>query len=205
MIAKEKKVTVLAASNILTISKSASKDLKNIKKEINLLTNRQEQLRKVILDCETKRAANNEKLLSEKIMSEIQQNIDTANKELKNGNLTEALHIARRLVAAHGEVKLAIDTLGRIQKAYDKGSLKERKRLAEKNKRDRFFLEAGIAQEVATNDLPVNTPLKSLSVMYRVFGKYFEASAKRRDYLQKQAVFNKIEKLLVQTGSITKV
>ena len=166
---------------------------------------KQERLRKMIQDCESKRAITNERLLSERIMLEIKQNIVEADKELKKSNFTEALHIARKLVAAHGEIKLVTDTLERIQKAYDKGSLKERKKLAEKNKRERFFREAGIPQEMPITGISSTDTSKPQSLIYQIFGKYFEANAKRRDYLQKQAVLKKIEKLLIQTGSITKI
>ncbi len=98
-----------------------------------------------------------------------------------------------------------IDNLQRIQKAYDKSTLKERKKLTNKTKLDRFFREAGIVQEVLpvkiVND-KTETPLNFFS---RPFKKYFESTAKHREYLKKQSILKKIEKLLEQTGSIEKV
>jgi serine phosphatase RsbU (regulator of sigma subunit) len=102
-------------------------------------------------------------------------------------------------------LKIVTDTLDTTQKRYNKGRLKEERLLAEKNKKNRFFKEAGLSLPEMAESGDKGNGVKSANPVSQYFSRLFSTYQKRQEYLKKQKTLRNIEQLLVKTGSISKV
>lgn len=203
----QKKVATLASSNIAEVAKKAKSKNRIIDSELDHLYRWETKLRNTIVDCEEKKAKQLEKQEKLRIEAEIQKEIRDIKEHLRKNEVSQAYHLAKKLLAAHHDSQEAIDILHKTQNIYNKSKGKEESQVEESKKRDRFFREAGIKvekkeqieEEQATQkEWPFITRLKT------IYSEILEKRKARMEYLKRQKSLRSIEQLLLRTGSISK-
>lgn len=202
----ERKVAVLASSNIANITKTAQEKSKIIKKQLKNLYKWELQLRKLIEKCEVLKAKKDAKDAENQVSTSIKVEIAVIDEAIKQNEHVQALHIAKKLASTHYNSKLASDTLIRVQGLHDKRfSSKAEDAETLKKRFDRFFREAGI-KHTTIEAVKAERPKVSFKDTFaQIFSVITKKQTERKEYMKRQKALRNIEKLLLDTGSITKI
>ena len=200
----EKKVASLASSNIDSIVPAAKAKLKVIETHLKHLRKWEEKIRDEIKTCESLSAKKRERMAKEKVELEIRKEVSEIEALFRKRNYTEALHMAKRFASVHVESKKAMDILFKAQRLNDKFIKKESGNSVSEKKLGRFFQEMGIKPEQMQEEIQE----ERISVGERFFAWYETLQKKRHEheeYLRSQKSLRNIEKILLETGSISKI
>ncbi len=204
----QKKVSTLATSNIQEVAKAAKSKYKIIESELQSLHEWEEKLRKMIDVCEDQRAKQFTRLEIERVRWEIHMEVTVIKSHIKKNEITQAYHLAKKLLSSHHDSKEAIDILNKTQNLYNKSKTKEDHRLEDEKKREKFLREVGVTMKKKEDEKNEEDEKKKFNIMSRFRGFYTDIVNKnkeRNEYLKRQKSLRSIEQLLLRTGSISKV
>lgn len=143
----QKKVATLASSNIQEVAKAAKAKNKIIDSELQSLHEWETKLRKIIQICEELKAKQTARLEQERIKGEIHLEVTNIKNHIKKQEISQAYHLAKKLLSSHHDSKEAIEILNKTQELYGKSKTKEDRRLEDEKKREKFLREAGISMK----------------------------------------------------------
>ncbi len=189
------------------MAKAAKEKNKIIDYELKNLYKCEEKLRKMIVICEELKAKEVGRLEQVRLQGEIQQEIILIRSHIKKGEISQAYHLSKKLLASYRDSKEAIEVLNKTQRLYNKVKLKEDQRLDEEKKRGRFLQEAGISTKVIDETLAnkENTPKeKWTEKLLRAYSSILQKNNERREYIKRKRSLRAIEQLLLRSGAITK-
>lgn len=143
----QKKVATLASSNIQEVAKAAKAKNRVIDDELTSLHGWEEKLRKMIVVCEELKAKQSARLEQDRIRGEIHQEVNVIRGHIKKNEISQAYHLAKKLLSSHHDSKEAIEILNKTQSLYGKSKTKEDHRLEDEKKREKFLREVGITMK----------------------------------------------------------
>ncbi len=203
----EKKITVLASSNIESIAKAAKSKGRTVERHLKHLHTWETQVRKLIETCEELRIKKQEKDEELRIHAQVMAEIAVINGHITKKEFPQALHLAKKLAAAHYTSKEATDTLIKTQKLFDSKINKKEESLKGTQRRlERFFRESGIKNGAEAAEKTNVAPKNGFKEKFRaLFDQISLKQREHREYLKRQKALRTIEQLLVESGSITKI
>lgn len=142
------------------------------------------------------------------VEAEITAEIRLIDELLGKEDYSNALHHAKKLASAHYQSKRATEMLLKVQKKYDKYEKNEKTDVSQK-KIDRFLREAGVRPEAMQEQKKVEEHNKKPFVFlekYREILTYLKKRQEERQrYLKNQQDLQRLEQMLLESGSITKI
>lgn len=205
----QKKVATLASSNIQEVAKAAKAKNKIIDSELQSLHEWETKLRKIIQTCEELKSKQTARLEQERIKGEIHLEVTNIKNHIKKQEISQAYHLAKKLLSSHHDSKEAIEILNKTQDLYSKSKTKEDRRLEDEKKREKFLREAGIsmkkkeaAEENSENE---KRRFNWFGKLRWVYDGAVEKNRERKEYLKRQKSLRNIEQLLLRSGSISKI
>jgi serine phosphatase RsbU (regulator of sigma subunit) len=203
----QKKVATLATSNIQEVAKAAKSKHKIIESELQSLHEWEEKLRKLITICEEQKSKQHARLEQDRVRGEIHQEVTVIRAHIKKNEITQAYHLAKKLLSTHHDSKEAIDILNKTQSLYGKSKTKEDHRLEDEKKREKFLREVGVTMK-KKEDAEDDGEKKSFKWIDRIkiaYAGIADKNKERNEYLKRQKSLRNIEQLLLRSGSISKV
>lgn len=203
----QKKVATLAASNIQEVSRAAKSKHKIIESELQSLLEWEEKLRKLITACEEQKLKQMSRLEQERIRGEIHMEAMAIKSHIKKNEITQAYHLAKKLLSSHHDSKEAIDILNKTQNLYNKSKTKEDHRLEDEKKREKFLREVGVSIKKKDEESTDEESKKShwFQKIKNLYSGIVDKNRERNEYLRRQKSLRNIEQLLLRSGSINKV
>ncbi len=204
----EKKISILWSSNLESVAKIAKEKRKVIEKNLSTFYHWEQKIHKLILDCErleSEAKSEKEKL---QIEAEITAEIKVIQDLITKKEFANALHHAKKLASAHYHSKRTTETLLKTQKQYDKHVKNEKKEDVSEKKIARFLQESWITPPPTLVQEEKEKKLLRFSFFRRFHELYDDFKKKqqeKKEYIRNHRTLQMLEKVLIETGSITRV